>query len=405
MNVEDRFEGCGAEGSLVGVFLADFHVTQGPRIRIRVNDADKEADLTHLVENFDQISAYVIPKPQLEKRVISLNVRKVKVLGFPVIIEDKQYERNQFIFNVCFVVYFWSRSAQFESAIRKLADYLVILEKEHRFLSNEANDVAIRDALNALYREMNAKRYCKLNINNYAIELRAVSQKTRPPKEIRDWDVPIVIVEYVAENFKMLKTDITTQQILPHVNGRYMARQVAQAAGVDLNLVKEWIRDMVFHEIVKVVPVFAASNMYCLRPDCHHILHPGPQRRSALVQHGSLDPDNKATVKECLQFITSLKHGVTVANVTQQLRIPSELKIDARRLIQYLICEEALRRVNRFPFWKGGEKFDASDIDPEMLRMFDGHTTLDEIVCKFKVEPSDIIELIDQDANTIFHYR
>ena len=52
---------------------------------------------------FDSIAPYIITKPQLQSRLISLKASGYTFMGYPVIIEDKKYTRNALIFNVVFV--------------------------------------------------------------------------------------------------------------------------------------------------------------------------------------------------------------------------------------------------------------------------------------------------------------
>ena len=59
------------------------------------------------------ILPYIIPKPELTDRAVTLNVNGYKICGFPRVIDDKKYQRNQFMFNVCFVCYPWSRTVEY----------------------------------------------------------------------------------------------------------------------------------------------------------------------------------------------------------------------------------------------------------------------------------------------------
>ena len=59
---------------------------------------------------FDAISHYLIPKPELARRHLTLNVNGKKICGYSIIIDDPKYPRNQLMFNMCFVCYPWSRT-------------------------------------------------------------------------------------------------------------------------------------------------------------------------------------------------------------------------------------------------------------------------------------------------------
>lgn len=77
-------------------------------------------------EVFDAINVYIIPKPHLQKCILTVNAMDIKIVGYPVGIEDQQkYPRNAFLFNLCFVCDSWARSVQYEPVVKKLSEYLV----------------------------------------------------------------------------------------------------------------------------------------------------------------------------------------------------------------------------------------------------------------------------------------
>ncbi len=101
--ISAQFEGCGREGPIRGMFLAEFHPTVGPRIRLQTNSELLSSEV------FNDFSDYVIPKQRLSHRHMTANALGYKVVGYPIVLEDESYPRNQFIF-VCFVCYPWSRT-------------------------------------------------------------------------------------------------------------------------------------------------------------------------------------------------------------------------------------------------------------------------------------------------------
>lgn len=48
-----------------------------------------------------------------------------KIIGYPVRIENPRYERNAYMFNLCFVCDTWARTVQYEPVVKKLAEHLV----------------------------------------------------------------------------------------------------------------------------------------------------------------------------------------------------------------------------------------------------------------------------------------
>ncbi len=45
-------------------------------------------------------------------RHVTANAYGYKVMGYPIVLDDESYPRNQFIFNICFVCYPWSRTVK-----------------------------------------------------------------------------------------------------------------------------------------------------------------------------------------------------------------------------------------------------------------------------------------------------
>jgi hypothetical protein len=90
-------------------------------------------------DQFDAISDYVITKPSLAHKLISLNAFGWTVLGYPVYMQHAKYHRNALLFNLCFVFehvdnYTASPLVSFEPIVRKFAAVLTTLEHESEFL-------------------------------------------------------------------------------------------------------------------------------------------------------------------------------------------------------------------------------------------------------------------------------
>ncbi len=79
--------------------------------------------------DFDSISDYIIPKPELCGRLVTIFLNaKFKVVGFPVLLEGPKYERNNLLFNLCFIFERGSPTGAYDQVIRKIARELTNLE-------------------------------------------------------------------------------------------------------------------------------------------------------------------------------------------------------------------------------------------------------------------------------------
>jgi hypothetical protein len=74
--------------------------------------------------DFDSISEYLIPKPEICNRLVMISTGHFKVLGYPVSIESAKYERNALLFNLCFVFHRGADTASFVPVVKKTARVL-----------------------------------------------------------------------------------------------------------------------------------------------------------------------------------------------------------------------------------------------------------------------------------------
>jgi len=96
-------------------------------------------------EAFDDISDYLIPKPQLCGRLIVMRDAARHMLCWPVCLEDTVYERNALFFTLALVlepsapaapsaggVSAWSRcsAAEYGEVLRRACGYLIALERK-----------------------------------------------------------------------------------------------------------------------------------------------------------------------------------------------------------------------------------------------------------------------------------
>lgn len=148
----------GKEGPIRSIFLSEFHHIAGPKIVYQYpeNYVTKEV--------FDAVSVYIIPKPQILKKIITVNVLGVKITGYPNEIKNLKYARNALIFNLCFVCDSTSRTVHYEPAVKKLSEYLENLELENGFLSNEDSKQQIPGILKHILKELNAAGRCTVTV-------------------------------------------------------------------------------------------------------------------------------------------------------------------------------------------------------------------------------------------------
>lgn len=87
--------------------------------------------------DFTTISDYVIPRQEFCDRLVTICVNRYRVLGYPVCIKDRRYERNEFIFSIALVLEEDADKSSYVGVVRKLGLLFRSLEEQAGFLSRE----------------------------------------------------------------------------------------------------------------------------------------------------------------------------------------------------------------------------------------------------------------------------
>ncbi len=78
--------------------------------------------------NFDDIHKYVIPPSALCGRLVICSTKNHRIIGFPVALKGRQYERNFFRYNICFVFDRGADLSCYDPIVRKVSRVLTACE-------------------------------------------------------------------------------------------------------------------------------------------------------------------------------------------------------------------------------------------------------------------------------------
>ncbi|KIJ69264.1 hypothetical protein HYDPIDRAFT_24114 [Hydnomerulius pinastri MD-312] len=294
--------------------------------------------------NFDDISKYVIPPNALCGRLVICATKKYRIIGFPVSLLGK-YERNYFIFNLCFV---FERSADlscYEPIVRKVSRVLTACEEESTFLSNPQSSPAIYAILEQLYEDLNSYSETSIPIDDFnSIELKIFPFYPNPPP-VRDWQVPLALINLskrIEDNW-----DLTMKKVCKHINGVNHVSRIAQLADCDLELTRQAISHLLYHQVIMTIDIFQYSNMYTLRKNVQWLAdepHVKDECGPYVTKPGKPVPD----WPKLLHLYSRLKPGKTVFEWMESHDI-HDLGIDVRRFTSFGVIKGFLRRVHRYP--------------------------------------------------------
>lgn len=372
------------------------------------------------------MNVYIIPKPKtLQRCILTINALKFKIIGYPVRIDDHKYARNAYHFNLCFVCDDWARSVQYENTVKKLAEYFTMMEDEQEFLSqDEENSERIKRILETTLKDLNDKRETRIVEGETTIYLKIVQAQADPPP-VFDHQVPKLKRQY--STISLEAWDLTTQQLLPYINGYNHVAKIAREAGVDNGLVKSCIQNLVYYNVVYLQPLIKYSNVYMCTRNLQNLvkdqsLFAACQDYVALKEEDGEPPDvienghgldehegsssghqvvamtrmkqhhsPKPSLQMVFKLYSSMSHGQTLKSLCQRFNIRS-YHIDEMKLVAFGLKHKLIRNINKYPVFIGS-------VPTERQKLYNGTLSLDEICCKTGLSPASIEEDINLDTN------
>ncbi|OAV87815.1 hypothetical protein PTTG_04055 [Puccinia triticina 1-1 BBBD Race 1] len=266
---------------------------------------------------FTHVIDFILPKKHLCGHLVTVSSGSVKILGFPTLIEDEEkYERNFFMFNLCFVFDKDSELLGYEPIVRKTGRVLRSLEEKNSLLSAPSNSrFEIKSILEELFEELNSFSEVSISLNHqyptpapvsgtspspssassspsrkrrqadrrlqpsheqhphpdpvvsstsalFLLNLKLFPFYGNPPK-VEDWNVPISLVSFLKLRSEVT-WDLTMFKLVPFIDGTATVRKISRLADVDIHLTRECIQHLVFFGCCMITDPFRFSNSYKL---------------------------------------------------------------------------------------------------------------------------------------------
>ncbi|KAL8293073.1 hypothetical protein RQP46_000767 [Phenoliferia psychrophenolica] len=319
---------------------------------------------TQVLFDFSSILDFVIPKPELCGHLITKATRTSKILGFPIQIVDEAkynkdkavYNRNSFMFNLCFVFERDAELSGFEPIVRKTGRTLREMEETVSLLSDPPPTFQIANLIEQLYMDINSFSETSIPLHGTGLELMLFPFRANP-RTIEIWDVPIAVTG--LEEMKNGSWDVTLFKVCTFIDGINHVKRIAELAEVDLTLARLCIQHLLFYSAIILVDVFMYTNSYAALPGIADIVQHGDEEDEgvtdlraeceAYVYNGTGDvpPTPFATL---LKLYSGLAPGLSISN-WMDLHAVDSLPVDVRRMLQFGVIKGFLRRVYAFPLW------------------------------------------------------
>ncbi|XP_024859943.1 GATOR complex protein NPRL2 isoform X1 [Kryptolebias marmoratus] len=401
------------------IFFSEFHPTLGPKITYQVPEEYISREL------FDTVQVYIITKPELQNKLITVTAMDKKLIGCPVCIEHKKYSRNALLFNLGFVCDAHTNTCALEPIVKKLSGYLTTLELESGFISNEESKQKLLPIMSTLLEDLNATGACTLPIAVYklqptshltgsgccssltiqghicntrndsnTIHLKLI-QLRRDPPIVQEYDVPVFAE--CKDLYIKSQWDLTTQQILPYIDGFRHIQKISAEADVELNLVRIAVQNLLYYGVVTLVSIFQYSNVYCTTPKVQSLIDDKSIQEECLG-YVTKQGQKRASLRDVFQLYCGLSPGTTMRDLcsrySQQLQ-----RVDERRLIQFGLMKCLIRRLQKYPVKV------ARDERSRLPRLYTGSHSYDEICCKTGISYQELDERLENDPNIVICWK
>lgn len=229
-------------------------------------------------EEFDAISDYLIPKPQLCDQLIMLRSADRAVMCWPVCLEDAKYERNALMFSLGLVVRCHPSAADTEGdveealcsrygpVLHKATTHLLALERESAMLSDATRKCELAHLLPPIFHGLRDRGACAVAAdagNTIHLHLPPLALRaTCPP--VKEHMVPLLVA--MPDSAAVRGWDLSIQKLLRWIDGTNHTAAIAAAARVDLSVVRQGLEALQRCGWVRLVDQFDLSNAYGALP-------------------------------------------------------------------------------------------------------------------------------------------
>jgi hypothetical protein len=137
------------DSSLLCILYCEFDPHKGPRPVFQVPKDYVSAEVCEM------LSDHLIASSELCGHLISVAAFGLQFVGHPEYIRDERYERNQFMYNVCFVFDVQTDVSAYRPLICKVAKDFRTIETNHRFLSSHETRGRIEEIICGILNDIN----------------------------------------------------------------------------------------------------------------------------------------------------------------------------------------------------------------------------------------------------------
>ncbi|XBW34714.1 hypothetical protein QEN19_000281 [Hanseniaspora menglaensis] len=386
------------------ILYTQFHPLEGPKLLYEFPPNNlKNNDIS-----FQDVQNYIIPKPQLCKKLLTFIYKDFRLISFPIYLKKPHYFRNMFCFNFVFIFKKDAKTFPYEPIIEKLGRMFQVLEEQSQILSIASKDMiyfkndeqheTAEDSSNDAHKGVEKSKYSiisqqinnseeklldigsiitklYLDLNNYSeclipinkgnsIDIKLftfLSNSVNASNFLSVDNVPLLKLDLSSIDMsKKLNWDQTLLKILPYINGVNNIYKISRLSNSDLDLVIEVIKNLVYvYKICDIVDIFQFDNIYCVTNALDTVLLRNPLlmtecQKFIVIAKNSNESDVMLPSKKVIfQLFNSFKINNRLKHVYKDnYQIIVKNNIDLRKFIVFGCSNNIIYRVMEYPLMR-----------------------------------------------------
>lgn len=404
--------------NILSVFYSVFNFEKGAEIVFQIPENFIKP------EDFKKISDFIIPKTELCEKIISLKLGNSYLLGFPVYLTNKNYERIRFQFNVGMIIPGAAYANNFHSydlLVKKIAKTFENIEVDNNFDFLLKNKEIVVGFLKKFYASlMGGETFIRINMKDI-IESRKDSAENKESlilkasekadinfifkfinpslkiSALNDHDVPLWINEFPGCKLKYSEQRI--KDIINQIDGVKTIKSISKITNYPIKYVKYIIYNLQYVKCIAVVDVFKYSNIYRSNNNLKNFIKDNLYEKFVNISLLNERPENKSNKyykkdshsdKVIFSYYVALAKSKNVANFSANYNI-DELNIKLFTAVGVHL--NIIRRVHCYLYL---ESFPKKYKDESFIAMLDGKHCEDEICCKFNISLNNLMTIYEE---------
>ncbi|DAZ99905.1 TPA: hypothetical protein N0F65_011828 [Lagenidium giganteum] len=353
-------------------------------------------------ETFDSVSGYIIIDKALCGKIITVCVQNMKIVGYPVCIEDDKYHRNALLFNIGALSFHETKATttttdtcpaivshrlclrpeRRDGAVSAdspqgpkasvLGSLMESMEKESGFLSKGETKGLLDVILPEILNDLTLNGECTIPVDSANVINLKLFPTLQDPAQVFDYQVPVAVrdLRSLLENSGALSIvrstgtsllrfadalvldcaaewDLALQQIVPFIDGVNYVKRISIEADVEIAIVKKCIRQLLYYGCITMIDIFLHSNIYATTPKISS-LAADPKLQAECAMYITKSGRNPPSFAKIFALYCSMQPSLRMSDFCV-VYAESLANIDVRRFITFGLIHSFLRRVHRYP--------------------------------------------------------